>query len=545
MMRPVPPVLSRPALLPRLSAEQAPRVEQFISLSGRVGGLLALFVLAEVGLMRLTRLPADSYEAPILSVELVRKLFSIEPVPILALVTLGLGILFGIRNRSLGPRWQVFARGLQFRALVMILATVLSWTYSTYDYNYYVEQAHALDRALLVLLLPLLVWRPVFLAPYLLVLLTVVWQFNEPIGGFSWSEPILLIRALILTGAAYVLRVLGIRLPSSDVLFVLCCLVASHYWVSGFGKLELGWIARDRVYHLLPATYANGWWGFVDPGTISAWTRGLAPMNGLMVAGTIILEGGALLSLWRPSVFRIFLVGWIGLHAGIFLMSGICFWKWIILDMALMLVFFSRGRSARLEMFTRPYFLLSVLLVGGGALWFRPVKLAWLDVPVTYTYRLIAQSDSGASYRLPPHFFAPFDYQFTLGHFHYLVTEPRLDVVWGATRNVGLASALQQIDEAEEVWLLESEMGRFQYDPRRRAAFEKFLCGFVSSKLRSGSTFWWHRIQPPSQLWTFPRHLSIPSSEQIKLALYQVTSFYDGSEYREVRQQLIGTCAVP
>ena len=517
-----------------------------MSLCGRVGGLLALFVLAEAALMRLTRLPEASYGAPILSAELVRKLFSLEPVPTVVLVTLTAAILFGVRKRSLGPRWQVFSHGRQVRTLVIIIAAILSWAYSTYDYNYYVEQAHLLDRSLLILLLPLLFWRPVFLAPYLLVLLTVIWQFNEPIGGFSWSEPILLVRALILMGAAYVLRGYGVRLPSSEVIFLLCCLVASHYWVSGYGKLELGWLAQNRVYHLLPATYANGWWGFVDPDTIGAWTRWLTSFNALMLAGTIVLECGALISLWRATVMRIFLLGWIGLHVGIFLISGICFWKWMVLDAALLLLFFRHGRNARLGLFTRSHFVLSVLLIGGGAFWFRPVKLAWLDVPVTYTYRLVAQSEGGASYPLPPHFFAPFDYQFTLGHFHYLVAEPRLDVVWGATRNPTLAGALRQIDTSAEIWPLESEIGRLQYDAERRAAFDHFLSGFVSGKLHGRKGYWWHYFQAPSQLWTFPRHVSIPSGEQIRdLELLQVTTFYDGIKYREVRQQRIGTYALP
>jgi hypothetical protein len=530
----------------RIGGACLPAMQAQLRLSVRVGALLALAVVAEMWLMRLTHLPQASYSRRILAAEVVAPLVSGKPFFLVTLLGLLVATAAAARARSLGAGWQDFEHGGRLRALIVLVAAVLAWAYATYGYNFFLGQGHDLDRFLLLALVPLLAWRPVFVFAFLLVLLPILWQFGYPIGGFSWAAPMLLIRVLVLFGALWVVRTSMGRARTADFVFLLCCLIAAHYWVSGFGKLQLGWLARDRIGYLLPATYANGWLAFLEPDRIAELTRALLWLNGPAKLATLLIECGALFALWRRRTLRLFLVAWIGLHGAIFLATGIFFWKWMLLAAVVLLLFFGR-RGPQLPIFTRAHFLLSLVLIGGGALWFRPQKLAWLDARVSYTYRIEAVGQSGRSYSLPPRFFAPYDYQFTLGNFRYLVAAPHLPITWGATYRRELADALQHSTTAEQVLALEAELGQNAFDPERSAGFDRFVQQFVGNwNRRQGAREWWGLVQAPPLLWTFSRG-PLPSAADplVRIVVYQVTSLFDDEHYREIRVRPVREIPLP
>jgi hypothetical protein len=322
----------------------------------------------------------------------------------------------------------------------------------------------------------------------------------------------------------------------------MCCLIAGHYWVCGLGKLQLGWLLHDRVHYLLPATYANGWLGFLQPEVIERLTRALAGANGPMKLLTLSVECGALLCLGHRSVLRLMLAAWMTFHAGIFLISGICFWKWMVLDATVLGVFF-RKNLPPVPIFTRGHFLLSIGLISTAGLWSAPVKLAWLDARVTYTYRFEAIGPDGRTFTLPPRFFAPYDYQFTLGNFGYVAEPPHLGIVWGAIMEPSLAKALENAGSTEQILTLERERGRPGFDASRSAVFDGFIRQFASHwNERNTKDSWWSLLQAPRQLWTFSRPPAIRDGQRIdQVMIYEVTSLFDGKRYREVRKTRVRT----
>lgn len=386
----------------------------------------------------------------------------------------------------------------------------------------------------------LLLWRPVSVFPFLVLLLLILRQFEYPIGGYSQAEQILLGRVLMVFGGFYLGCCLRGPWTAAECVFLLCCLIAGHYWVCGLGKLHLNWLLNDQIHYLLPATYANGWLGFLEPNVIENLTRALAQANGPMKLLTVSVECGALLCLWHRSVLRLMLAAWMVFHAGIFLISGICFWKWMALDAAVLVIFFRRNVPP-VPIFTRGHFLLSIGLIGTAGLWSAPVKLAWLDARVTYTYRFEAIGPDGRTFTLPPRFFAPYDYQFTLGNFGYITESPRLGIVWGAIMEPSLAKALEQAGSAEQVLTLEQERGRVAFEPTRSAVLDEFMRRFIGNWNRRGSKgAWWSRLQAPRQLWTFARPPAIGDGQSIdRVMVYEVTSLFDGERYREIRERRV------
>ena len=94
------------------------------------------------------------------------------------------------------------------RRLVILVTAILAWTFSTYDVNLYLGREHHADRVLL-LVLGALVWRrPVFVLPFVLLVVAVVNQFFFPIGGYSTAEQFALVRVLIVFLATFLLQLL-------------------------------------------------------------------------------------------------------------------------------------------------------------------------------------------------------------------------------------------------------------------------------------------------------------------------------------------------
>ena len=143
------------------------------------------------------------------------------------------------------------------------MVLLLAWTYSTYDFNLYLDRGHAFDRILLVGLAACVVWRPVFIFPFVLHSSAMARQFVQPIDGYSLAEQLLLARILMLALGQFLLASLAQRSCLGGFVLLLCCLIAAPYWASGIAKRLHHWLWEDEIHLLLPATYANGWlWTF-------------------------------------------------------------------------------------------------------------------------------------------------------------------------------------------------------------------------------------------------------------------------------------------
>ncbi len=190
-----------------------------------------------------------------------------------------------------------------------------------------------------------------------------------------------------------------------------------------------------------------------------------------------------------------------------------------------------------MPIFTRAHFLLSVVLIMGGGLWFRPVRLSWLDARATYTYRMVAEGESGRAYPLGPLFFAPYDFQFTLNAFRYLAPDPRLSVTWGASGDPATALALQRAVRPEEVLALEATLGQVRFDSARAAAFDRFIGRFVDNwNRRPRDWHWWTPWRAPPLLWTFPlRDPAAGDDRLVRVVVHEVVSMFDGERYLEIR----------
>jgi hypothetical protein len=506
---------------------------------GRIGLLLVVYYVLDAWLAATCRLDEAAYGQPVITLGLIERLLA---QPVMLAVAAGLGVW---RRGLLCRPWPSLDMGGPVRVFVVAVAFMLAWQFSTYDYNFYLDRSHLGDRLLLLALVPLIGWRPIFVLPFLLLCIAVLWQFDLPLGwGYSLSVHKPLIHLLVLFAAAFLLRVLDRGRGTDDFVFLACCLVAANYWLPGLGKLALGWGTHGHLYFMVLAAYAHGWLAAWEPQTVVAAAQALSWFDWPMRLATLVVEVGALLFLWRRPTAKILLVGWTLFHIGVFATFGYCFWEWIGVNVGLYICFFARGRDRLLPVFTPTHFVLSLLVIGGASLWFKPARLAWYDTRIAYTYRFEAIGGQGGRYELPPLSFSPFLDVFAFGTFRYLGPTSQLVGSYGATSDRPLAEALVQSTTPEQIWALEAGRVQPSFNARLAGVLDDFVRRRVTrlDQSRPVVLSW---FKPPPVFWTQAHSAVYEGQERIeRVEIYRVTSLYDGQRYAEIRREKVRSIAI-
>jgi hypothetical protein len=509
-----------------------------LSLVLGVAPLIALFVVLERVLMAATRLPEASYFAPSIAAELAR--YALAHGGALALAA-SIAALAALRGPLLWRRWSDLDRGGLLRVVIGGLALAFAWTFASYEPNFYFARTHAVDRALLIALALLGCWRPVFLLAFTPLLLAVVWQFEYPLGGYSWTDKSAPLRVLLLFLAWFVWLAITRGRRVEPFLFAACALTASHYWIPGLEKLRLGWLAHGNLHHLTLAAWQNGWLAGLDAPAIASFAGRLAIGEPLSLGFTIAAEAGALLMMLRRRVALSLLAAWMLLHATIFAVSGICFWKWVMLDAGLFALIVSLDRAASARIFGTVPLLVSLVLITSALHWCRPVRLGWYDTRVADTYQYTVIGDSGAAYRIAPSFFAPYDLSVAQNRFGYLSRHPTLVSTYGMTQNPTIAEHLLGARTRAEVEALEARFGAPQRDERKAERFHEFARrALVAKSGPDRARPWYTALHPPLHIWTSSREPHYTGEDPARrLLVDRVTTLWDGAQLREIRVERV------
>lgn len=506
-----------------------------------VAALVAVYFAIDAFVLRITDLGEAGYREPSLIWELSKQ--SKFLVPLVVLVAIAALVL----TQTLGPKWPSFDRGWTFRVPVGTAIVLLTWWFATYEYNYFIDQAHWSDRIILVLLGALSIWRPVFTVPWVLLVATIINQFFYPIGGYSVAEQYQLLRMVELFIALLLIWFVVGRWFRNEFLVTVFALLASGFFISGVGKVRLRWFeAGAHVESNVLATYANGWLGSLSPGTVSNLAEAVGLVAWPLMIGTLIVELGSVFILWGRRFVVPRLLVFVIFHVGVLSLTGIFFWRWIIFELVLVAFLRRDDLLGHLKIFSSSYVVIGAALVFFGPWWARPTDLSWIEAPVNYVYRFEAIDGAGVSGELPPEFFQPFDYAFTLSPFGYLAPEPQLPIVWGAIRERDTAAELYGASSVAQVLEIEQNRGWDQFDAERAAILDRFISGFVGNwNTRGGDANPLAIVGPPRQLLTFG-HDSYAGSGPIEtVVVTQVMTYWDGNQYQEIRSREIRRIEIP
>lgn len=187
-----------------------------------------------------------------------------------ALATSGIGLLglsgilavMVLRPRELITSWPDLTTHRGVRALVLAVVAWATWAATTFDYNLFYDQGFNIDRLVLGALTLLVIWRPVFVIPFLFLFEALEHQFDHPFGRQIFSDSILE-HLLVLFMAWLIVVAITCRKEATTFVFVGSALLASFYWYPGTVKLERGWLFDGTPYlGGLWRTLMNG----LDPG---------------------------------------------------------------------------------------------------------------------------------------------------------------------------------------------------------------------------------------------------------------------------------------
>ena len=496
--------------------------------------MLVLYLAFRYFLFSTARLCADDYAAPVLMSSLA------AAIGVPGLIALGLSAATLLKYGGLAHRWDVFEHAGTLRCFVTGLALVLAWPLATTGFNYYFDQAHTYDRAALLLLVPLLYWRPAFIFLFLALAYAIMWQFATPDLGANpvFAHKQQLLNILILFAGLFTLHaVMGTR-RKDEFLFLSCCAVAAAYWFPAWTKIELNWVLHGGLYKMLPNAYAHGWLSFIEPATITKLTHLVAIFDWPMRLFVLAIEAACLFFLLRRGLSIALLGSVILFHLGVFALYGYLFWTWILLDIALAWLLIRDWRSQQIAIYSNNHLILSVILIAGASAWSQPAKLGWFDTALTYTYRYTVITDSGAKYQVSPRFFEPYGDVFTMAKFDYLnAAHKSLVHPYGITSSRERAVAIDQARNADDIFALEDSLGSAKFKPEMAARFEAFLYRYFSNyNAHSGSDSLFERFSAPPQFWSFVDGESFAGQEPVtEVIVTEVTTFYDGSSVRPIR----------
>lgn len=502
----------------------------------RIGILIVSYMFFNILFKKGFVLPANLYHESSILLALLKNHFT-QSFGFITILLLSLLIYF--RNRSFSP-WNVFSKYKPIRFFVLFVATLIAWAYSTYDLNLYLNQTHLFDRIALLILIPLIWWRPIFVFPFIMLSYAIIGQFDI-LAGFSWAIPMLPIHLLTIFWLYFLMYVFTKNNRPSDFLFLVGCLLVAHYWNSGFLKLNTEWLLHDPLNFLLPATYANGWWSSLSVDEIGTFTEKLMPFNPFLRPLVILLEVGSIFFLFHRKLAIGFLTGFIGFHIGVMIYSGICFWVWILIDFSLVILLLQKNGFSKIFKFNKFQIALFILLILSSIKWNRGGILFWHDSPMNYTFKFEAHAEDGKTYPLPPNFFAPYDYQFTIGRIGHFDKNLLLPITWGGTsKNISKWFRETQPSN-EEIFKYEKENGYSRYDENKKILFENFIQTYIQNwNKRLSKKIGLNAFQSPRYLWTFPKE-AFPENPMriIKVNILEVTTLYQAGQYSEIRRRPI------
>ena len=407
------------------------------------------------------------------------------------------------------------------RWLYWALLAAQTYAVALMDYNHYFDSWYAFDRILLVVAAGVVARVPALLPFYLLqlVLLSGQLEFPHRIGYDHTHKSVTLplLTAFWLIVSLYPLAKARLRYW---YLLVVLSLAGAWYVQAGFAKWQLGWVTDNNLYNLVAGAAAFGYGG------PDSWLVPVARFvdrwhQPLQLAGLVTELVLPFFCLPGRRFVRWMLVAFIGFHLLVYVLSGIFFWQWMLLE-GIIFYFIvrypQRWRTLRKAAYWVPYYLLLL----AWPLSVHVTALAWLDCGFINGYYFSLVDDAGRTYRLDSSFFSPYDVGFAKNRFTYTTNNKYLTNTMGQCYDAELlrltrAWTADTARAAVELERLRAESPYFRYNEAHRVLFHTFLRRFARNKLRY-DPHWISTVDPPLHMVQGPNQQNFaPAADSLRI----------------------------
>ncbi|MBG6147632.1 hypothetical protein IWQ51_005787 [Labrenzia sp. EL_142] len=311
----------------------------------------------------------------------------------------------------------------------------------------------------------------------------------------------------------------------------------ANYFYSGMAKVLLDggpilWVMQNPTDVLALNAYVGGFLPstFLFAGQASG-AKTLEALRPLINYSILLAQLGAIIFILRKRSMILATLFYDITHVVIYLVSGIFFWKWIILNIGLVLAMRKLPRWIE----TPKPMILGVAAIVLSPYAFHIARLGWYDTPALVVSEVYAVTADGKQVRVPSNFFGTVSVtvaQHRLGRTnpgHYPT------VTWGTTQNAEVFDkAIKDCSySADEVW-------QFKTTPNKIIRIVQYNHAYALQQVADGSTF--HYNWFPHHIWSYPlsyRDFDTVALTDIDYYLYRTTSFcvhlgLNGPEIEEV-----------
>lgn len=447
--------------------------------------------------------------------------------------------------------WSTMPGGPSVRVLSGSVAAFLTWKATTKDIDPVTGENHGVARILLVACAAGAWWSPAFVVAtaFLLTMPFALWDHHSTLP-----------MRILLAAVAYLGLSAGFAgsdelMADAAILFwFVLTIQISHYVITAIAKAWLGprwnsWHRDNRLHHIAASAYSWGWMRFVP---WSVWRRvvhGVRRFEQPMQALVFAIEALAPVALLHPYAAVGMCVTWSCFHLGVFALSGLLFWDWILANFSVAAAILLLPASVTAEVFgpvrTLAALVFLVVFPLRHRLW-RPMPLGWWDTPFTQRVHWHAHGASGNLYGLYANFWCPHERLFGKVNACYLTPVPVMTYHLGEVWKHELRDALRaagpdpvRLDAVRAEYGIEprsEELAKNHVDYVRRLFYElnggakkHVLPRFLRFlKAPGGQCFYWGDLPAYSR-----------QEKVTKVTLHYREEYFDGEQHVRLRDEEI------
>ena len=353
---------------------------------------------------------------------------------------------------------------------VFFIFFIYAWRVITLDYNLYFNQPYHLDRITLCVLLILAIRFPLAFIYFILLSLLFFYQVTYPSSelvfprAYVYTKP--LIEILVLFIAFIFIKSIYKKISVLAFFMVVICFHASNYFIPGLGKILLSehyfdWIWINDLGNIFIAKYSQGWLASLVPlETMQVFVGWISSITIPMQIFAFLIQTIVLFVFFNKRLAISLFVSFELLHLGIFLLSGIFFWKWILLNLAIIYVIRNLNSKDIQQIFNYKSMLWTMpfIILGYGV--FHSYWLAWYDTPLNNFNKIYAITEDGKRYKVDVNLFAPYDRVFYRRTLNSFINKP-LKSEWD-TRSQDLMMELMKLSNQNDKDLMLKDINRFE-----------------------------------------------------------------------------------
>ena len=264
---------------------------------------------------------------------------------------------------------------------------------------------------------------------------------------------------------------------------------------------------------------------------------------------TLFAEVGATLMLLDRRAARFFLGACAVMHVGILMTTGIFFWKWILVDIAMIWYAGSLwtwgGPDMSIKKWVAAALPVVTFLVALTHFKTTGILFAWWDTRHSQHFTYEVETESGERYTLDPRYFVPYDIMFVQSRFYYLLPRAILPGTYGVTHRYPVFEALQDATVEDLPAIYERDAIQF-FNPALRDTFGRFVQRYVRAAMRAErKRFLPSWLSTPYHFQTtFPDDHYDGQSKIEVVHVYFEQHFYDGREIHELERSEIMTVPI-